>query len=78
VHWARDGAEANRIVVGLARDHGATEVVKVKSITTDEIELNEALQTAGIEAVETDLAELIVQLGEGVHGPRVLDVVIVA
>jgi L-lactate dehydrogenase complex protein LldF len=62
VHWARDGAEANAIVAGLARDHGAGEVVKVKSIATDEIRLNEALAAAGIEAVETDLAELIIQL----------------
>ena len=62
VHWARDGAEANRIVVELVRAAGATEVVKVKSLTTDEIELNEALAAAGIAAVETDLAELICQL----------------
>jgi L-lactate dehydrogenase complex protein LldF len=64
VHWARDGAEACRIVAGLASEHGAREVVKVKSITTDEIELNEALAAAGVEAIETDLAELIVQLGD--------------
>jgi len=62
VHWARDAAEANSIVVSLARGAGASEVVKVKSLATDEIELNEALADAGIEAVETDLAELIVQL----------------
>ena len=43
VHWARDAAEANAIVAGVARAHGATEVVKVKSLTTDEIELNDAL-----------------------------------
>jgi L-lactate dehydrogenase complex protein LldF len=63
VHWARDANEANRIVTGLARDAGAREVVKVKSITTDEIGLNDALAAAGIVAHETDLAELIVQLG---------------
>ncbi|HET8673092.1 MAG TPA: LUD domain-containing protein, partial [Thermoleophilaceae bacterium] len=62
VHWARDAAEANAIVVSLAQARGASEVVKVKSLATDEIELNEALAAAGIEAVETDLAELIVQL----------------
>ncbi|HEX8856762.1 MAG TPA: lactate utilization protein B, partial [Thermoleophilaceae bacterium] len=62
VHWARDGAEACSIVAALARDAGASEVVKVKSLTTDEIELNKALEAAGIDAVETDLAELIVQL----------------
>ena len=64
VHWARDAAEANRIVVGLARSHGAEEVVKVKSIATDEIGLNEALAAAGIDALETDLAELIIQLDD--------------
>ena len=63
VHWARDAIEANRIVTGLVRDTGATDVVKVKSIVTDEIGLNEALAGAGITARETDLAELIVQLG---------------
>jgi len=62
VHWARDAAEANRIVVGLVSARGATRVVKVKSLTTDEIGLNDALLTAGVAAVETDLAELIVQL----------------
>jgi L-lactate dehydrogenase complex protein LldF len=63
VHWARDANEANRIVTGLVRDTGAAEVVKVKSIVTDEIGLNEALASAGITAHETDLAELIIQLG---------------
>ena len=63
VHWARDAGEANEIVVGLARAAGAGEVVKVKSIVTEEIGLNEALAGAGIAAHETDLAELIVQLG---------------
>jgi L-lactate dehydrogenase complex protein LldF len=63
VHWARDANEANRIVTGLVRGTGATEVVKVKSIVTDEIGLNEALARAGVTAHETDLAELIVQLG---------------
>lgn len=63
VHWARDAEEANAIVVDLVRDAGADEVVKVKSMATQEIELNEALEAAGIHAWETDLAELIVQLG---------------
>src|SRR6185437_6277892 len=63
VHWARDAAEANAIVTGLVRATGAREVVKVKSMATQEIGLNEALAAAGIDAVETDLAELIVQLG---------------
>jgi L-lactate dehydrogenase complex protein LldF len=63
VHWARDAAEANGIVVGLAERTGTREVVKVKSMATQEIGLNDALAAAGIEAYETDLAELIVQLG---------------
>jgi L-lactate dehydrogenase complex protein LldF len=62
VHWARDADEANSIVVEVARSHGAKEVVKVKSLTTDEIELNDALAAAGIHALETDFAELILQL----------------
>jgi L-lactate dehydrogenase complex protein LldF len=62
VHWARDGAEANAIVAGIARGHGAREVIKVKSLATDEIGLNQALEAAGIAAIETDLAELIIQL----------------
>ncbi|MGX2992906.1 lactate utilization protein B [Streptomyces sp. JNUCC 64] len=64
VHWAADAAEANRIVVGLVRATGHDEVVKVKSMTTQETGLNEALAEAGVRAYETDLAELIVQLGE--------------
>ena len=62
VHWARDAAEANAAVVDVARAHGVDEVVKVKSLTTDEIGLNTALAEAGIHALETDLAELILQL----------------
>jgi L-lactate dehydrogenase complex protein LldF len=63
VHWARDAAEANRIVEELIRATGETEVVKVKSMATQEIGLNEYLEERGIAAFETDLAELIVQLG---------------
>jgi L-lactate dehydrogenase complex protein LldF len=62
VHWARDGAEANAIVTSLVRATGSREVIKVKSMATDEIGLNAALEQAGIAAHETDLAELIVQL----------------
>jgi iron-sulfur cluster protein len=62
VHWARDGQEACATVAGIARSHGVEEVVKVKSIATDEIELNERLESSGVRAVETDLAELIIQL----------------
>ncbi|WP_433295493.1 LutB/LldF family L-lactate oxidation iron-sulfur protein [Pseudonocardia sp. CA-142604] len=63
VHWARDANEANAIVTGLVAATGESEVVKVKSMATQEIGLNEALEAAGITAHETDLAELIVQLG---------------
>ncbi|WAL74681.1 LutB/LldF family L-lactate oxidation iron-sulfur protein [Kitasatospora sp. YST-16] len=64
VHWAADAAEANRIVADLVRATGESEVVKVKSMATQEIGLNEALAAEGITAYETDLAELIVQLGD--------------
>jgi L-lactate dehydrogenase complex protein LldF len=64
VHWARDGAEANEIIARIARGHGTDEVIKVKSLASDEIGLNEALALRGIAAIETDLAELIVQLGD--------------
>jgi L-lactate dehydrogenase complex protein LldF len=63
VHWARDADEANRIVGRLIKDAGVDEVVKVKSMATQEMGLNEYLETIGIAAIETDLAELIVQLG---------------
>ncbi len=63
VHWAQDAAEANRIVTELVRAEGVDEVIKVKSMATQEIGLNEYLEDNGIAAVETDLAELIVQLG---------------
>ena len=62
VHWARNAGEANRIIADIAKSHDAKEVVKVKSIATDETKLNEFLEEEGIKAVETDLAELIIQL----------------
>jgi L-lactate dehydrogenase complex protein LldF len=62
VHWARDAAEANQIVVDLVHAAGSDKVVKVKSLTTDEIHLNDALADQGITAIETDLAELVIQL----------------
>ncbi len=63
VHWARDAIEATGIVTSLVQATGAREVVKVKSMATMEIGLNEALAEAGITATETDLAEIIIQLG---------------
>jgi len=62
VHWARDAEEACHVVAGLVRAQGADRVIKAKSLTTDEIGLNEALAEEGVRAIETDLAELIVQL----------------
>ncbi|WP_297588557.1 LutB/LldF family L-lactate oxidation iron-sulfur protein [uncultured Corynebacterium sp.] len=64
VHWARDAEEANEIIAGLIEETGETDVVKIKSMATQEIALNEELEKRGITAQETDLAELIVQLGE--------------
>jgi L-lactate dehydrogenase complex protein LldF len=62
IHWARDAAEANAIVQELAQKAAAKLVVKSKSMTTEEIHLNAALEAAGIEALETDLGEYIIQL----------------
>jgi L-lactate dehydrogenase complex protein LldF len=64
VHWARDAEEANQIIIDLVKATGAHEVLKVKSMTTQEIGLNDALREVGIHAWETDLAELIVQLSD--------------
>jgi L-lactate dehydrogenase complex protein LldF len=62
VHWARDAEEAREIIVDIANSHGATRAIKIKSMTTDEIDLNPVLADAGIEPIETDLADMIVQL----------------
>jgi L-lactate dehydrogenase complex protein LldF len=64
IHWARDAAEARSIIVDILREEKATEVIKIKTMTSAEIQLNPALEAAGIQAIETDLAELILQLGE--------------
>lgn len=64
VHWARNGKEACAIILDIARRNGVRSVVKSKSMATEEIELNAALERAGIEAVETDLGEYIVQLAD--------------
>ena len=62
VHWARDGEEACRVVLDLIRERGATRVVKSKSMATEEIHLNAALEREGLAPVETDLGEWIIQL----------------
>jgi L-lactate dehydrogenase complex protein LldF len=63
IHWARDADEANSIIGSLVAATGEREVIKVKSMVTQEIGLVDALARRGISAYETDLAELIVQLG---------------
>jgi L-lactate dehydrogenase complex protein LldF len=62
VHWARDADEANEIIVRIIQTHQESEVIKVKTMTSDEIGLNRALETAGITPYETDLADLVIQL----------------
>ena len=62
VFWARDSAEANNYIADLARERGVRLAVKSKSMMTEEIELNRALASVGVEAVETDLGEYIIQL----------------
>jgi L-lactate dehydrogenase complex protein LldF len=63
VHWARDADEANTIAIGLIQQCGGNEVIKVKTMTSDEIQLNPALEHADITPYETDLADMIVQMG---------------
>jgi L-lactate dehydrogenase complex protein LldF len=62
VHYARDAAEANAIILGLCRAHGAKSVAKGKSMVSEEIGLNAALEQAGVAAIETDLGEYVIQL----------------
>jgi L-lactate dehydrogenase complex protein LldF len=62
VHWASTAAQAKEIIVEIARSRGAKSVVKSKAMTAEEIHLNEALEGAGLEVVESDLGEFIVQL----------------
>ena len=64
IHWARDAAEANSIICGLAAERKARIVVKSKSMTTEETHLNAALEAAGMQVVETDLGEYIIQLAD--------------
>lgn len=62
VYFAKDGAEAIAISVRIALERGYTNVAKSKSLTTEEIEINDGLEAAGLRVVETDLGELIIQL----------------
>jgi L-lactate dehydrogenase complex protein LldF len=65
VHWAADAEEARSIILELLRQENAKEVIKIKTMTSAEIQLNPFLEANGIKAYETDLAEIILQLGEG-------------
>ncbi len=62
VHWAEDAEAARRIILGIARDRGLKRAVKSKSMATEEVHLNDALEKGGVEVVETDLGEYVVQL----------------
>ncbi len=62
VHWAENAEQANEIIVGIAKSHAARLIVKGKSMVSEEVELNHALAEAGIEALESDMGEYIVQL----------------
>lgn len=64
IHWARDAAEANSIICKLAANRQARTIVKSKSMTTEETHLNKALEAAGMQVVETDLGEYIIQLAD--------------
>jgi L-lactate dehydrogenase complex protein LldF len=64
VHWAKNSDEARNIILGLAKQNNVKKVVKSKSLTTEEIHLNDFLIENGIETLETDLGEYIVQLNE--------------
>ena len=65
VHWAADAAEARKIILEILREEGADEVIKIKTMTSAEIQLNPYLEANGVRPYETDLAEIILQLGEG-------------
>lgn len=62
VHWAEDALQAQQIVAGLARAHGVKRVVKAKTMVSEELGINPMLEALGIEALETDLGEYIIQL----------------
>jgi L-lactate dehydrogenase complex protein LldF len=63
VVYCKDGTEVSDFVLGLAKERGVSLIVKSKSMTTEEVDLNERLEHHGLEAVETDLGEYILQLG---------------
>ena len=64
VHWARDGADHNRIVHGILKDHGAKSLIKSKSMLTEECGFRAYMASVGLEVTETDLGERIQQLDD--------------
>ncbi len=64
LHWARDTDEARKIIIDICKRHDAKTIAKAKSMTGEEIGINEALEEVGIEPIETDLGEYIVQLAK--------------
>src|SRR3984893_3331348 len=62
VHWAADAAEARRVILEIAQKSGCRRLVKSKSMTTEEVHLNPALEAAGLEVTETDFGEYVIQL----------------
>lgn len=62
VHMARDAAEANRMIVDIARENGCRKIIKSKSMTVEEIQTNRVLEAEGMDVIESDLAEWIIQL----------------
>lgn len=71
VHWAKDSNEASQIILNIARKGNVKSVVKSKSMATEEIELNDSFESAGIKVVETDLGEYIIQLA-GEHPSHII------
>ncbi|PWB41567.1 MAG: iron-sulfur cluster-binding protein [Rhodocyclales bacterium] len=72
VLWARDGAEICRLVVDIARRHGVKKAIKSKSMLSEEAGLNAALEAAGVEPVETDLGEYILQINGNEHPSHII------
>ena len=65
MHWAENADEVNRIVAEIAHQHGLHKVVKSKSMVSEECGLNDALENQGLDVLETDLGEYILQLAHG-------------
>ncbi len=75
VHFARDGDRANQIILDILRHNGATKLVKSKSMVSEEIHLSEFLEKNGVESVETDLGEFIIQI-DGDHPSHIVKPII--